>query len=242
VRARVERCRTTWAAAWGLAVALAATVTPGQEVPATVETVSPVAPAHGSVIPPRTVFEIGYDAMGEPHPRRLRFRIRLVPTDERGRPYVFDQARAPGGWLVGDSGRVLYRPRKPLQDGVYRWEAAAWNGIDWVASATRPEIRIDGVPPADVEALRLSWDREAPHTLLEWNPVALDQEGRPEFVSRYHVYRHEGGGPFRRVRLFEVGVVLEPRFVDVTLPPPGKAIRFYHVTAEDEAGNEGGTR
>jgi hypothetical protein len=226
----------------GLALALVATGVVAQEPAPTVDRVSVIAPGQGAVVAPQTLFEIGYEAMSEPHPRHLAFRIRLFPTGDRGRAYVFDQREAPSGWLVGEPGRVLYRPRRPLEDGAYRWEAAAWNGIDWVRDRTRPEIRVDGVPPADVEGVRVSWDPEGGMARLEWEPAALDREGRPEYVARYHVYRYQGSAPFRRVRIFEVGVVTEPRFVDAEPPPPDQGTLFYQVTAEDEAGNEGGTR
>jgi hypothetical protein len=202
--------------------------------------VSPVFPGDGDVVGPRTVFEIGYEVLGDPPPRRLRFRIRLEPVGDRGTAEVFDQRRRPSGWLVGEPGRVLYRPRRDLADGEYRWETAAWNGVNWVVSRQRPTFRVDSVPPADVEDLRLEFDRSAGRALLEWPPVTSDREGRPEFVARYHVYRYEERGPFRRVRPHEVAVVEQPTYVDTDAALRDVRILFYRVTAEDEAGNEGG--
>jgi hypothetical protein len=209
---------------------------------APVDRVWPIAPPDGAVTGPRTVFEIGYGALGDPHPRELRFRIRLDPTREGGRSYVFDQRRRASGWLVGEQGRVLYRPRKALDDGEYRWQVGAWNGVEWVESPDRHAIRIDSVPPGDVDGLQVKLDREAGHAILEWPPVTLDRDGRPEFVQRYHVYRYERGGPFRRVRVMEIAVVEQPRFVDIGVATRGERILYYQVTAEDEAGNEGGVR
>lgn len=209
---------------------------------ATVDDVWPIAPVDGAVTGPRTVFEIGYGALGDPHPRDLRFRIRLDPTRKGGRSYVFDQRRRASGWLVGEPGRVLYHPRKALDDGEYRWQVGAWNGVDWVESADHHAIRIDSVPPGDVDALQVTLDREAGRAILEWAPVTLDRRGRPEFVERYHVYRYERRGPFRRARVMEIAVVEQPRFVDPGVATRGDRILYYQVTAEDEAGNEGGLR
>jgi hypothetical protein len=209
---------------------------------APVDRVWPITPQDGAVTGPRTVFEIGYQAPGDPHPRDLRFRIRLDPTREEGRTYVFDQSSRAAGWLVGEPGRVLYHPRKALEDGEYRWQVGAWNGVEWIESRDRHTIRIDSVPPADVGALRVRLDREAGHTILEWEPVTLDRDGRPEFVERYHVYRYERAGPFRRVRVKEIAVVESPRFLDVGVASRNERILYYQVTAEDEAGNEGGVR
>ena len=210
--------------------------------PAPVDRVWPIAPADGAVTGPRTVFEIGYGALGDPHPRELRFRLRLEPAQAGGRAYVFDQRRRRSGWLVGEPGRVLYRPRKPLDDGEYRWQVAAWNGVQWVVSPDLHLIRIDSVPPGEVEALQVKLDRESGRAMLEWAPVTLDRDGRPEFVERYPVYRYERGGPFRRVRVKELAVVEQPGWVDMEVASTGERILFYQVTAEDEAGNEGGVR
>ncbi|MHC4429828.1 MAG: hypothetical protein ACYS0D_14695 [Planctomycetota bacterium] len=77
-------------------------------------------------------------------------------------------------------------------------------------------------------------------TVIEWDPVTLDRNERPEYVARYHVYRYERGSSFRRVRVHEIGVVEQPRYVDTNDASEGKIVLFYRVTAEDEAGNEGG--
>jgi hypothetical protein len=207
---------------------------------ATVERLRPVLPENDAVVGPHTLFEIGYDAPGDPHPRDLRFRIRLQPLRDEGREYVFDQRQGGGGWLVGEPGRVLFRPSRPLADGAYRWDVAAWNGLDWVEGASRFEIRVDSVAPADVEGLKVERDLEAGRVVLTWKPVTLDRDARPEYVARYHVYRYKHGTPLRRVRVHEIATVPEPRFVDTEATALAEPLLLYRVTAEDEAGNEGG--
>jgi hypothetical protein len=207
-----------------------------------VDRLGPTVPADGAVTGPRPLFEIEYETMGDPHPRDLRFRIRVEARERTGTTYVFDQRQHATGWLVGEPGRILYHPRAPLADGEYRWEVAAWNGVAWTTAARRHAIRIDSVPPADVEDLRVRFDPEAGSARLEWKPVTLDVNGRPEFVESYQVYRYESGGPFRRVRPHQLAVVTQTRFVDTTPRPSADPILYYQVTARDEAGNEGGAR
>jgi hypothetical protein len=235
-----ERCRRLGLAAVTIALSWLA-ILAVEPVPP-VDRLWPVAPADGAVTDPRPLFEIGYETMGEPHPRDLRFRIRLERKGRAGTTYVFDQRQRPTGWLVGEPGRVLYHPRTLLDDGEYRWEVAAWNGVAWTTAPRRHAIRIDSVPPADVEDLCVLLDDEAGGARLEWKPVTLDAHGRPEFVAAYHVYRYERSGPFRRVRPHEIAVVTQPRYIDTTPRPAGDPILYYQVTARDEAGNEGGSR
>jgi hypothetical protein len=223
-----------------LAATLATPVCQGTEPVATVDRVSPLLPEDGAVTGPRTLFEIGYDTLGEPHPRDLRFRIRLDPLRDDGSRHVFDQRKSRSGWLVGEPGRMLYRPTRPLADGAYRWNVAVWNGVEWVTHARPFKLKIDSVPPADVEDLSVERDTPEGRALIEWSPVTLDRNGRPEFVSLYHIYRYERGSPVRRVRVHEIATVEEPRFVDSDPRAIREPLLFYRVTAEDEAGNEGG--
>ena len=204
-----------------------------------VDRVFPVSPADGAVVGPRTVFELGYEALGELQPRKLRFRISLDPVRSGAASYVFDQRQRQSGWLIGEPDRVLYRPRKPLQDGLYRWEVAAWNGVEWLAGKDVFEVRVDSIPPAAVEGLRVLLEREGRRLVLDWKPVTLDRNGSPEFVVRYHVYRFERRGGFRGVRSQEIGVVEQPRFLDIEPETEPSKILYYRVTAEDAAGNEG---
>lgn len=180
------------------------------------------------------MLQLGYEGTDLAHPRDLRFRIKLTGKD---RSYVFDQRRRRSGWITADQGRVLYRPKQPLQDGDYRFEAELWDGLAWVAGERVFRLRIDSVPPADVEHLRLRVDQERERVVLEWDPVSLDRQGRPEYVVAYHVYRYERRGPFRSLKAHELGISQEPRFIDESWEPDVRVL-FYKVTGEDEAGNE----
>jgi hypothetical protein len=228
--------------AWRALLPLLATVASLPSSAQVPERVYPVRPADGAVVGPRPVFCIGYEIPSERAAGELRFRITLDPRDRGLEPYDFDQRRRRSGWLLGDEGEVLYRPRKPLDDGRYRWRAWAWNGVDWVPGEDAFDLRVDSVPPAAVEGLRVRFDEKKGQVHLEWDPVTLDLSGRPEFVARYHVYRYE-----RRVfppaaRVHEIGVVEQTRFVDKDPPPTASKILFYKVVAEDQAGNEAGRR
>ena len=134
---------------------------------------------------------------------------------------------------------MIYRPRRPLPDGLYRWDVAVWNGVEWSGDGKKFELRVDSIPPASVEGLRAESRQKGRELLLEWDPVTLDREGGPEFVRSYHVYRFERRGRFRRVRSNEIAVVEQPRFVDSQSDVGDAMILFYRVTAEDAAGNEG---
>jgi hypothetical protein len=183
------------------------------------------------------VFEVGFDAPGGAEVRRMRFRIVLEPEARSGTRTVYDQRRRPSGWVRGDVGRMLYRAPRPLDDGTYRWRAEAWDGTAWTGGAGAFVLRIDSVPPAVVSGLRV--DRDADRIVLRWDPVATDREGRPEYVARYHVYRHERASASRAVVVHEIGTTPAPTFVDDTHAETRGRILFYRVTAEDEAGNQG---
>jgi len=224
--------------AWFLGLALLGWPAAADGPTAAVQKVAPAGPADGAVVGSRPLFEVGYVAAGDPHPRGLRFRIRLERVGGgAGAAIIFDQRRRPSGWIVGEPGRVLYRPVRPLSDGDYRWEPAAWNGVEWLASGRPFAMRVDSVPPAAVSGLRIA--RLDQSVVLEWDPVTTDRDGRPEYVARYHVHRSEEGGGFNRSRQHEIGVVEVLRFVDEGPESSSPRILFYRVTAEDEAGNEG---
>jgi len=197
----------------------------------------PVTPPDGAVAGPNPTFVIGYatrDAADDP--RELRFGITLEPLRDAGQRYVFDQDSKPG-WLHGDAGQVIFRPRRPLADGAYRWRPRIWTGTEW-RTGEAFALRVDSVPPADVSGMRVGIDPSDGAVLLRWTPVTLDRDGRPEYVERYHVYRYETGVSLPVIRTFEIGTTVEPGFVDRSDPPPDATILFYKVTAEDEAGNE----
>jgi hypothetical protein len=206
-----------------------------------VERVFPIAPPNKAAVGARPVFELGYEAPGETSPRELRFRITLDRARPDARDYAFDQRKQRSGWAPGAPGRMLYRPARPLRDGVYRWSAWFWNGAEWVGGDDRFELRVDSVPPAPIADLRVSRGPDGGPVILEWSPVTLDQQGRPEYVARYHVYRHERPAIVPGVRRLEIGVVEQPRFVDPD-PPAEPRLLYYTVAAEDDAGNESGRR
>ena len=197
-----------------------------------------MSPEEGAIVGSRPVFHLGYEGSGELRPRGMRFRITLDPAGPDGEAYVFDQRRRHSGWASAGDGLVLYRPRKPLEHGRYRWRVGFWDGVEWIENAGSRGIRVDSVPPADVEGLSVLLDAERGEVRLEWKPVALDRDGRPEFVARYHVYRYERRAFPRGIKALEVGVVVEPRFVDRDPPHNESRILYYRVTAEDQAGNE----
>lgn len=198
--------------------------------------VRPVGPEDGSVVGSRPVFRLEFDSAGDPDSRHPRFRVTLDDTRSGTRAYVFDQRRGKSGWASGEEGEVIFRPRKPLADGSYRWRAWIWDGVAWVPGDGVLSVRIDTVPPADVEGLTLDFDEGTDDVRLEWLPVTLDQAGRPEYVARYHVLRYERRAVFRGVRAHEIGATELPRFTDEKSPAK-KRLLYYKVIAEDEAGN-----
>lgn len=211
------------------------------EDPPAFERVFPLRPADEAVAGARPVFGIGYAGLDEPDLRRMRFRLTLTELGSQDETYEFDQRKRKSGWLPGEEGEMLFRPPWPLADGTYRWQAWAWDGLRWVEGGPPRRIRIDTVPPAEVEGLRASYDAARRAMLLEWQPVTLDRDGGPEFVTRYRVYRSARGPRLPRVQPFEIGVTYTPSFVDEG-PLPDARLVVYQVAAEDEAGNVAGVR
>ncbi len=208
---------------------------------APVQRVFPLAPPDSAIVGARTHFELGYEVLGVPPERsELLFRITLRPLRLNGASYEFDQQTDAGGWMFGDENRILHRPRLPLADGLYRWTASSWDGVAWSPESSAFELRIDSVPPADVEGLRVA--RGADGLVLDWDPVTLDRNGGPEYVAGYHVYRYERGPLPPIVRAHEIGAVEQPPFVDRKPLDSGATVLFYRITAEDEAGNEADRR
>jgi hypothetical protein len=209
--------------------------------PPDVVRIRPIAPEDGASVAARPIFEVEWEEPSpdeETDPRRLELRITLDERGGAGRRMEFDQRRQKRGWLAGDPGRMIYRPLRPIPDGLYQWRAWVWNGIEWIAGERAHELRIDSVPPAEVDGLGLERQSADGSIVLTWKPVALDRNGRPEYVLRYHVYRYDERRIFRTVRAHEIGTTELPRFVDRTKPAAGEHVLFYRVTAEDEAGNE----
>ena len=202
--------------------------------------VHPQRPADDAVVQARPLFQLTYTGLDDAALREARFRIIVRPGADDGETYTFDQRRARSGWAPGEPGTILYRPRHPLSDGRYEWEVALWDGTGWRISDRRFRVRVDSVPPAPVENLTVHRDRERGLVELEWDPVALDVEGRAEYVARYHVYRYPRADRTPTLEPYEVAETEQTR---VTLPlesPEDEKIWFYRVTAEDLAGNEAG--
>jgi hypothetical protein len=183
------------------------------------------------------VFRIGYDGIDGARLRQARFRIVLSEDGFRSAAYVFNQRERKAGWLPGEPGCVLYRPRRPLADGSYEWKVALWNGLGWDEGRDTRRLRIDTVPPADVEGLVMERDESGGALRLSWDPVFLDREGRAEFVARYHVYRYVAGPPYPVVRALRAASTPAHSWTDEDDAGPARLV-LYRVTAEDEAGNE----
>ena len=204
----------------------------------TVGEVRPLEPEWRVTVGPRPMFKIGVTGTDLV---KMRFRIVLSTDDFDTEKYVFDQIEEPNGWaftaLMGESG-AMFTPAKPLEDGRYQWRADAWNGVEWVEGDEYSEVDVDSVPPAYVEGMDMDVEPGGTGIVLEWDPVTTDQDGRPEYVSKYHIYRYIRRSFFFVIRPFEIAVTEDTSFVDrdeIALVTP---LVFYKVTAEDQAGNE----
>jgi hypothetical protein len=201
--------------------------------------VDPAQPPNQAVVGSRPVFQVAYSGITERELGQARFRIALSTDKFRSEAYVFDQRSRRAGWATGEEGFVVYLPRVPVADGEYEWRTWHWNGVEWVGGDSTFRLRIDTVPPAEIDDLALSYDPAARTLLLRWDPVTLDREGRPEFVARYRIYRY-ANPPFPRIPLHEIAVTesehhtVEPS--DEKAPP----LLFFAVSAEDGAGNRTG--
>ena len=138
--------------------------------------------------------------------------------------------------LFEDAGAV-YLTSKPLKDGTYDWRPWAHNGIDWVEGKIACRVYIDGVAPAKIDEVRMDVSPEG-QIVLDWDLVTIDLEGRPEYVTKYHVYRYKLKSMFFVVRPFRYATVDQPPFEDGNADSVVTPLVFYKVTAEDEAGNE----
>jgi hypothetical protein len=114
---------------------------------------------------------------------------------------------------------------------------ASWDGLSWKDGDGAFRLQIDDVPPGDVDGLRMARDPASACVHLTWQPLLNDLEGRAERVARYHVYRYAAKGPTHPIRPFEAGETTSLAFDDCDVAALKKAILFYRVVAEDEAGN-----
>ena len=200
-----------------------------------VEDVFPVEPQDGAVVGHRPKFKLGVEGSDI---RKMSFRIELSRNGFRTVDYTFDQLENRNGWAyIGfDQPGALFLVPGPLEGGIYEWKTYAWDGLAWIEGDKVHGLIVDTVPPADVEWLRLSLDRKKEVVILDWLPVATDQEGAPEFVTCYHVYRHHNPN-FSPIRVHEAARMENTSYREGDLEKGPKLI-FYKITAEDVAGNQ----
>lgn len=204
----------------------------------TVDKVFPRAPIDDQTTSPRPVFRIGVEGS---EPIKMRFKIELSRDDFETVVATFDQLEEGNGWsydVMEDVSGGMYRTRKPLEDGPYQWKASAWNGVEWVTSKAIGSFYVDATPPADVDGIRMSVNRKDQRIELEWDPVVLDRNGRPERVRLYKIYRYEKRSIFFSIRYFQIGVTDQTYFEDPDPNALSMPLLFYKISAEDEAGNE----
>ena len=203
-----------------------------------IDDVFPLEPEGGVTVGPRPVFRVGVDGRDL---IKMKFRIVLTRDDFDTEAYVFDWTEDDAGWiytgLAGEFG-AMYRTRVPLEDGEYQWRADGWNGMEWVEGDATSWLTVDSIPPANVEGLEMSVEADGSAIRMQWEPVTIDQQGAPEYVEKYHVYRYTRKSFFFVIRPFEIAVVDFPRFVDRDPVALDTTLVFYKITAEDTAGNE----
>lgn len=207
-----------------------------------IEKVYPLEPPDGGVMAAKGTLKIGVKGTDL---LKVRFRIVMSRDGFDTAAYTFDQSQDKNGWAFSsesteDEQPVIYFVRKPLADGTYDWRADAWNGVEWIKGTKTSRLRVDAVPPADVQGLRMIVDRDRKRVELDWDPVTTDRDGRPEQVARYKIYRYEKRSVFFVARMYEIGTTTQTRFVDESEAALKTPILYYKITAEDEVGNEAG--
>jgi hypothetical protein len=212
------------------------------EGPPPFEEIFPHAPEDLAVSRSRPVFHIGFTGVDPYEARLMRFKLALSEDGFITEAYVFNQRNRQSGWIQGQPGEMIYRPRRPLRDGEYEWKAWAWNGVNWVDGGGSRTIRIDSIPPAEIQDLALMYFQDSTEMIITWDPVSLDQQNNTEFVSGYHVYAFPGRPDLPVARTFRIGVVDTPRYVEPEATPADHPIMYYRVQAVDEAGNVSGLR
>lgn len=201
----------------------------------------PLSPAEGDVVGPRLYFRVDAPDLDERSRAREPLRIALLDAD--GVAFeVWERLRSPSGWALGAGDEIVFTPRRPLPDGDYRWRIDRWDGAAWV-TGDEVRFRVDSVPPAPVEEVRLSLDRGAGVVVAEWRPVAADALGGAEFVARYRVYAAAPPAALRPSADAEIAATDQTR---VELPLDRLAadapLVGIRVQAQDAAGNETGRR
>jgi len=197
-----------------------------------------VDPPDEAVVGSRVVFRLVYRGIDDAELRDARFRIELRGRNDDDASIEFDQRRHKRGWTAGSPGEMLYRPRRPIPDGEYVWSVGVWDGVVWRGDETRFRLRVDSVPPAPVENLRVRYVADRNVLRLDWDPVATDVEGGAEYVAAYHVYRYSRADNTPSAEPFEV-IRTETPATEIPVAGPLEArLWFFRVTAEDLAGNE----
>jgi hypothetical protein len=224
----------------GSVLAVVSAVAIGTISAQTVDDVFPYEPIDGARVGPKPILRVGVEGL---EVLQMYFRIELSRDDFDTIAYTFDQKKDPARWgymIRGfegpQGGRFLVR--EPLEDGVYDWRVAAWNGFEWVDGKTSHRLIVDAVPPADVDGLAMTVDPVEKSVSLSWEPVTTDRNGAPEYVAKYHVYRYTLRSFFFVIRPFQIATVDETRFVDRDPKALAAPLLFYKITAEDDAGNE----
>ena len=199
-------------------------------------------PKDGAVRGPRPVFRIAALDLPDEQLRALELRLALSADRFLSEAYVFDRREREAGWAAGEQGQLLYHPHAPIVDGEYEWKLWVWSGVDWIVGSPTYRLRIDSVPPDEVQELRVEHDETRDALVLEWLPVTLDIQGSAEFVARYRVYGHDRASPFPPAAVYEIGATSTPRLEIPLQPGEDPPLWFFKVTAIDAAGNETGRR
>ncbi|ANM28834.1 hypothetical protein ABI59_03265 [Acidobacteria bacterium Mor1] len=201
-----------------------------------IEEVFPLEPEDGATVGARPILRVGVDG-DDIHLMKFRVEMSLDGFDTFS--HVFDQKEDTAGWafaVLGDEQGALLRVPKPLSNGVHEWRVSAWNGVEWIEGDSVYELEVDGINPAEVDTLRMDWADNGGLKLV-WDPITTDMDGRPEYISRYHVYRYDRASYFFSIRAFEIGTTEETEFVDDSEMGLKSGLLFYKVTGEDAAGN-----
>ena len=236
----MTRYRPAILAWFALPIALAWLPATAQQQPTSLAPESPRDGASVGTKPRFVVRAMGTDV------EKLRFRIELSADAFRTIAYTFDQLKDTNGWaytvLDDQSPGAVYFARQPLAGGDYVWRVASWDGLSWKESSDRFRVRIDDVPPADVDGVLVWRDAKTGCVRISWSAVTTDRDGRDERVAVYHVYRYASKGPTQPIRSYEAGVTPSLDFDDCDAEAAKKPTLFYRVVAEDEAGNIAGRR
>jgi hypothetical protein len=204
-------------------------------------------PADGASVTNRLRFFIS--ARGE-WDRADRYKIELSDDGFETVLMTFDGSRDRKGWAIAsipgeeevegfeESRGVYYLLREPLPDGEYSWRAFKYEGTGFSRLSGEFTFRVDTVAPGPVGNVRLATRRDG-RLELRWDPVFEDEEGNPETVTGYRVYRFLKSRAARNMPTYLVGETENTRFL---LPQkydhPDAVMQYFRVMAIDEVGNE----